>query len=105
MLKSRQRQSKFGKTDLINLEHKQVSKIGTEPAVQKGERSLLVCHTRCKLNILFCLFQDRLNAADDKLDKLMNTVQGLVQKESGENEAKTVLEGMSCFTYDILTEL
>ena len=58
------------------------------------------------LNILYRLFPDRLNAQDDKFQKLMNTFQRLVQEESRENEVQTVLlERMCCFTYDRLTEL
>ena len=33
------------------LEHKQVPQLGTEPGVQKGKRSLLACHTRCKCSM------------------------------------------------------
>ena len=33
------------------LEHKQVSKRGTEPGVQKGKRTLIACHTRCKCSM------------------------------------------------------
>ena len=45
-------------------------------------------------------FQDRLDAQDDKLDKLMSAIQQLAQKESRDSKEPILLESMFCLKYD-----
>ena len=59
------------------LEHKQVPKKGTEPGVQKGKRSLLACHTRCK-----CSMETTNNSVKVKLDiKVIKFLESLIGQE------------------------
>ena len=68
------------------LEHKQVPKRGTEPGVQKGKRSLLASHTRCK-----CSMETTHNSVKVKLGiKVMKLVESLIGWEV------TVGQGSEC---------
>ena len=56
------------------LEHKQSPKRGTEQGVQKGKRSLMACHTRCK-----CSMETTNNSVKVKLGmKVMKFVESLI---------------------------
>ena len=68
------------------LEHWQVPKWGTEPGVQKGKRSLLASHTRCK-----CSMETTHNSVKVKLGlKVMKLVESLIGREV------TVGQGSEC---------
>ena len=50
-MKSREKIWQVWENWFQQLEHKQVSKRGTELDVRKGKRSLSACHTRCKYSM------------------------------------------------------
>ena len=68
------------------LEHRKVPKMGTEPGVRKGKRSLLASHTRCK-----CSMETIHNSMKVKLGiKVMKLVESLIGWEV------TVGQGLEC---------
>ena len=60
------------------LEHKQVSKRGTEPGVRKGRRSLLACHTRCKCSLQTTHNSVKLGIKVVKLVKILSVGKSLL---------------------------
>ena len=51
--------------------------------------------TLLQLQLHYVIFsQDRLDAQDDKLDKLMNAIHQLAQKESRDSKEPSLLESM-----------